>query len=49
MNRATLFLDFVPTFPTDPAVPLTSPAALMTLGSLVLLSAGYAVSSRRMR
>ena len=43
LDNAALTLTFV----QQPALPLSSPAALMTLGSLVMLSAGYAVSSRK--
>lgn len=42
-NRSTLVMNLV----AQPALPLTSPAMLLTLGSLVLLSAGFAVSRKR--
>ena len=43
-NRATIVMTLL----QQPALPLSSPAMLLTLGSLVLLSAGFAVSRKRM-
>ena len=43
VDHATIVLTFVP----QPALPLASPALMGTLGTLVMLGAGYAVSSKR--
>lgn len=43
VDRATMVITFVP----QPALPVGSPALLGALGTLIALSAGYAVSRRR--
>ena len=42
INRGVLIMTMV----QQPALPLTSPAVLISLGSLLMMSAGYAVSRK---